>query len=252
MSQLNPAATTAGDLVTAALNLAGVLGTGQTAAVEDNNDSWAMMQWMLQEWERKRWLVYALSTVSVISTGALSYTLGPGGSLDTGANSFRPDKIESAFLRQLTQSQPNQIDYPLEILQSKEDYNKIALKSLVSFPSAIFYDPQWPAGFVYAWPIPQANIYGIYVTVKNALPYKFPTLATVLAIPYEYYNAIVFNLAIRLRAKYQIPSFQGDTLPGLAKDALNTLRGGNTAIARLSVGEIAGTHNYNIFSDRFY
>lgn len=251
MTQLDPANTTIGDLVLASLKLAGVIGVGQTASAEDSNDAWALAQWMLQEWQRKRWLIYALATFSFTSTGALSYTLGPGANFNTGADSFRPDKIESAFLRQIAQASPNQVDYPLEILQSKEDYNRIRLKSLTSFPTTIFYDPQWPLGVVYPWPVASSALYSIFVTIKVQTPFKFAALATVLNIPYEYYNAIVTNLAIRLRAKYSIPSFPGDMLPGLAKDALNTLRGGNTAIARLQVGNLGQSGRYNIFSDRF-
>lgn len=252
MSALDPANTTMGDLVLSALKMAGVIGVGQTPSAEDSNDTWAMCQWMLEEWQRKRWLVYALTTLNVVSTGALAYSLGPAGDLNTGAGTIRPDKIESAFLRQLTQSQPNQVDYPLEILQAKEDYNKIALKTLASFPTCVFYDPQWPLGQLYAWPVPQASIYGLYVTVKTPMPYRFATLATVFVIPYEYYNAIIMNLAIRLRARYTIPSFAGDPLPGLAKDSLNAIRGGNTAIARLSVAHLSRGGLYNIYSDRFY
>lgn len=252
MSQIDPAATTLGDLVLAALKESGALGLGQTATAENTSDAWARCQWMLQEWERKRWVVFCLSTFSVISTGALAYSVGPGGAIDTGVASFRPDKIEYAFIRQLTNSQPNQIDYPLEILQSKEDYDRIALKSLSSFPSAIFYDPQWPLGQAYAWPVPQSAIYGLYLTVKAALPYKFAALNTVFNIPFEYYNAILYNLALRLRSLFSIPTYPGDMLPGLARDALNTIRGANTAIARLSTGDVNKSGNYNIFSDRFY
>lgn len=252
MSQLDPAATSIGDLVLASAKLAGLVGVGQTLSAGDTQDIWALLQWMLQEWARKRWLIYALVTFNVTSTGAQSYTLGPGGNIDTGVNSFRPDKIESAFLRQLTQSQPNQIDYPLEILQAKEDYNRIALKQLNSFPTTIFYDPQWPLGVVYPWPVAQSAIYGIFVTIKIPISFKFAALADVVTLPYEYFNAITLQGALRVRAKYQIPSFPGDMLPGLAKDALNTLRGGNTAIARLSLSDVAGPGLYNIFSDRYY
>lgn len=252
MTQLDPSATTANDIIIAAMKLAGALGIGNNASPTNINDGWAHLQWMLQEWERKRWLVYCLQTYSKVSTGAQSYTLGPNGDLDTGASSVRPDKIESAFLRQLTQAPPNQIDYPLEIIEAKEDYNRIALKTLQSFPSMVFYDPQWPLGRVYAWPVPQSAIYGLYVTIKAQLPYKFAALATVFNIPFEYYNAIVFNLAMRFRTLYSIPSFPGDMLGGQAKDALNAIRGANTAIARLQTPDVNNSGRYNIFSDRFY
>lgn len=252
MSALEPANTSVQDICLAALNEAGVVGFGQTALQQQTLDAWARLQWMLQEWARKRWLIYHDVTKLVVSTGALSYTVGPGGDIDTGATSSRPDKIESAFLRQITQSQPNQIDYPLELLQSMEDYNRIALKQLTSFPTAVFYDPGFPLGNLYPWPVPQSSIYSIGITLKEQLPTVFSSLSITFSLPYEYYSAMVYNLALRLRTRYQIPGFPGDTLPGRAKDSLNVLRGANTAIARLTTAGINRPGQYNIFNDRFY
>lgn len=252
MSALQPSGTTLADVVSAALSECGAMGQGQTPTAADLNKAWARLQWMLQEWERKRWLVYHLSTYNITSTGAVSYTMGPGGDIDTGAGSVRPAKIESAYLRQLTQSQPNQIDYPLEILQSMEDYNRISLKQLKSFPSTIFLDADWPLARVYAWPVPQANIYGLFVTVLAQLPASFAVAAAKFVLPFEYYSAMLYNLAWRLRSLYQIPSFPGDPLPGMAKNSLNVLRGANTAIARLQLPDLGRPLLYNIFSDRFY
>lgn len=252
MTTLDPVNTTVGDICLSALQEAGVVGFGQTALGGQLVEAQARLQWMLQQWARKRWLIFHLVTLNVVSTGALSYTVGPGGQIDTGVGSSRPDKIESAFLRQLTQSQPNQIDYPLELLQSMEDYNRIALKQLKSFPSIAFYDPAMPLGNLFAWPVPQPTIYGVYITVKAQLPTVFANAAVKFALPYEYYAAMLYNLAIRLRTRYQIPSFPGDSLPGQARDSLATLRGANTAIARLTTGDLNQPGQYNIFSDRFY
>lgn len=252
MSDLDPVNTTVGDICQAALKEAGVVGFQQSALAGQITEAQARLQWMLQEWARKRWLIYHLVTLDVTSTGATSYTMGPGGDIDTGVGSSRPDKIESAFLRQLTQSQPNQIDYPLELLQSMEDYNRIALKELKSFPSVVFYDPDFPLGKLFVWPVAQANIYGVFVTVKAQLPTVFVNQAVKFALPYEYFSAMVYNLAIRMRTRYQIPSFPGDALPGMAKNSLNVLRGANTAIARLTTGDLNQPGLYNIFSDRFY
>lgn len=253
VSPLTPAATSIGDLIRAAMQDAGVIGIGQTPVQDEVNDAWARLQWMLQTWERKRWLVFHLKTYLLTSTGATSYTVGPGGDFDTGVGSVRPEKLERAFLRQLTQSQPNQIDYPLELLQSMEDYSRIALKTLVSFPTTVFYDSGWPLGTVYFWPVPQASIYAGAIVVREQLPNQFTALTTTIELPYEYYQAIVKNLAMQLRAKYQIPSFAGDVLPGQAKDALNVLRPANAQIARLSSpADLNRPGIYNIFSDRFY
>lgn len=349
MSAIDPSSTTAGDLVVQALKEAGVLGVGQTALAEDASDGLARLNWMLQEWERKRWLVYHLVTLGINpTTGAESYTVGPNGQINTSiqstwgaqgvslvvagagyavgdtirlsggspsngagilltvtqvnagavvdwvvselgsyvmplpasftqvatsgagvgarfnlpiwqvvesialAGSVRPMRLESAFLRQIQNTQPNQVDYPLQIIQSREDYNRIRLKSLVSFPNSIFYDSDWPLGSIFPWPVPSANIYAVYVSVLQQLA-SFTNLSARINVPYEYYNAIVTNLALRLRSKYGISASPGDPLPGNAKNALNVLRGANTQIATLQVPAGLGRAGiYNIFSDTFY
>ena len=253
MSQLLPDSTTVGDLINAAMTECGAIGVGQMPTQQDTSNAWARLQWMLQEWERKRWLVYQLVTLLLPSTGLQSYSVGPGGYYDTGAGSARPDKIEAAFLRQYQGGGVNPVDYPLELLISMEDYSRLTLKTLSSWTQCVFYDPGWPLGALYPWPIPTANIYGVGIVVKQQLPTKFATLATQISLPYEYYNAIVMNLAIRLRSMFSIGTYPGDPLPGLAKDSLNALRGANTKISRLTMPEqLTRPGLYNIFSDRSY
>lgn len=254
-------------------------GVGQTPLAEDISDAKARLQWMVQQWQRKRWFIYHLVTYSCIAKpdpkgqfqGKQAYTVGPGGDFNTNLrwNAFteeysgnfgssypvsaRPNRIESAFLRQLTMSQPNQIDYPLTQMFSREDYNRIALKGLSSFPGYFFYDTSWDMGLLYPWPIPQANIYEVHISCREQLPPEFAQAANVLDIPYEYYNAMVLQLALRLRPKYGIYAQQGDTLQGQAKDALNTLRKSNFQIARIQMpGDLVRPQLYNIFSDRMY
>lgn len=265
MSTLTPTATTVDDLCKEALKEAGVVGVGQTAKAEDIVDTWTRLQWMLQQWQVKRFMVYHLITIVWTSTGAQSYTIGPGGSFNADFNADfstsatggilanRPDKIESAFARQLNAPGGIPVDFPLELLQSFEDYNRIALKGLTSFPGAVFYDPSWPLGTLYLYPIPQASIYAIGITIKEQLPVSFPSLAAKLVLPFEYYNLILYSLAWRLRSRYQIPTFQGDPLPGLVKDAEAAVRGANTALARLQMpNSLTRPGLYNIFSDRSY
>lgn len=354
MAQFDPTATTASDLATAALKECGAIGVGQTPLAEDITEAITRMQWLLQEWARKRWLVWVLQTLSIVSTGVQSYSVGPGGQIDTnqvnawglqsvgpvlgglgyavgdqvtlaafpvptvgwtrpvvqvlavsglgaiteymvvnpgvvpgplptsftqasttgsgsGATwsvpvwallavpflalgpSVRPARLESAYLRQLTESQPNLIDYPLQLVQSREDYNKIALKTLTSFPGYAYYESSWPLGQLFPWPVPQANIYSINISVMGPLPSAFATQNAVVSMPFEYFSAIVYNLALRLRPKYQLPALAGDPLPGMAKNALNTIRGANLQIARLVLpADLIRNGIYNIFSDRFY
>lgn len=248
---VDPTETTIGDLCQAAMKECGAIGVGQTALADDINDAWARAQFMLMQWERKRWLVYHLKRYSIISTGQISYTIGPGGELDTGPNTTRPNRIASAFVRQMY-GQINPVDYQLQILQSMEDYNWITLKSLHAGPGeAVFLDTDWPLGHVYVWPIPQAHIYEIHITVYETLPYRYAVPATPFELPYEYYGAILYNLAVRLRPKYRLGTYPGDHLPGMARDSLAVLRAGQTQIAKLRMPNTLRRRGlYNIFSDR--
>lgn len=240
--------TTPQSLISLSLRAAGILGVGQTALAEDNNDAFDVMNAMLGVWNRKRWLIWHLIDVAVTSTGAMSYTVGPGGDF----NIPRPDRLEAAFFRQIVSSQPNQVDYPLEILEAREDYNDIALKSLVSWPQYIFYDSAFPLGSVYPWPVPQASIFELHLTLKDTLV-QFSTLTQSINLPPEYTEAIWTNLTARLCGIY--PGAQlNPIVAALAKSSMETIRGANTQIPQLRMpSNVAGSGaKYNIFSDQSY
>ena len=232
------------DIIKLALKDIGVLGVGQTPLAEDTNDSFTRLNQMLAQWNRKRWLIYHLTTHGLTSTGATSYTVGPGGDYDIP----RPDKIESAFFRQLVQSQPNQIDYPLEQLFSREDYNNISLKSLTSFSSYYFYDSGYPLGTLYPWPVPQASIYAVHITVKSVLT-EFTSLTQDIDFPPEYMAALEWNLAQRLAIGYGKPV--PPDVKAMAVDSLNVLRSSNYQIARLIIPRsLIRPGVYNPYSDQ--
>lgn len=238
--------TTVLTIVNQALKMSGVLGVGQTALPEDSSDAFLQINMMLSQWQRKRWLVWTLDTYSKVSTGALSYTVGPGGDYDIP----RPDRLEDAYFRQLVTSQPNQIDYPLTIIPSREDYNQIALKELQTFPMFIYYESSNPLGRIYPWPVPQASTYSVFITVKTALA-RFTSLSQTIAMPPEYEAAIMWNLAVRLRPMYQLP--EDMQITKLAKDALNVIRNANAQVPTLRMPrDLMRDGLYNIFSDQTY
>lgn len=239
--------TTPRDIIQLALKSSGVLGVGQTALAEDINDGFAFLNQMIAQWAQKRWLVYALSTYSTVSTGAQTYTVGPGGVFDI---SPRPDRIESAYFRQLVQSTPNQVDYPLRLISARETYNRISIKMLTSFPSVFFYESAYPLGLFYPYPLAQASIYSLFISVKTVIS-QFTSLSQTIALPPEYEAAMHYNLAIRLAAAYQIAP--REDVRALAKDALAVLRGSNTQLALLQMpNSLVRPGPYNPYSDQTY
>lgn len=243
------AVTSAADIVRLALKDAGVLGVGQSANAEDTNDVFDTMNLMLAQWSIKRWLVFHLLDMSVVSTGAISYTVGPGGDINTGSIQ-RPDRLENGcFFRQLiTSSSPNQIDYRLEILESREDYSRIGLKQLSTISQYIFYDPAMPLGVIYPWPVPSAVRYEIHIAVKDQLQ-QFANLADTINLPNQYKAALRYNLGATIRPLYQMPP--DPTLTMLALTSLNVIKNSNAQIPRLRIPVRIGRGGvYNVFSDR--
>lgn len=234
--------TTARDLITLALFDAGVFGTGQTPAALDINNGLIRLNDMLAQWQRNRWLIWCDKDVSLPMTGAVYYTIGAGQQFNTP----RPDRIESAFIRQLTPAQPNSPDWPLQIIQSMEAYSTIRLKQLGSFPNYVFYESSFPYGKIYPWPLP-SNLYSLHLIVKEQLQ-SFANLNVVYNMPAEYQRAIRFNLQDEFLSAYRLPP--DDKLSARAAAALNVIRNANAQIPVLRVPpELGRPGLYNVFTD---
>jgi hypothetical protein len=223
--------TTPLDLINMALKCSGVLGVGQTAMAEDTTDALRICNQMLSQWQRKRWLIWHLADVAVTLGSASTYTVGLGGDF----NVARPDRIEAAFLRQIVNATAYQPDWPIPVIDNREDYNRVALKSAPGLPFYVFYDPAYPLGILHTQPAAQTNFYELHISVKEQIG-QFANLTTVIALPPEYEEAIQYNLAVRLRPMYQLPP--EPTITALALTALNTLRNANTAIPRLQIPSV--------------
>jgi|SRR5579862_9457508 len=277
---------TTGDLITFTLRLSNVNGQGQTPSAQDSNDGLTLLQSLMASWQRRRWLVWDLADTSVISTGAMSYTVGPGGDFSI----TRPDKIDSAFARMLPGSSqgiggdfsidfsndfningglitvipgwnlptspvglapgtywddggilaltpgqpplsqgsgPTFIDYPLAIISAREEYNRIAIKGLSTFPSAAFYDAAFPTGSVYFWPVPPAGQFELHIATKGVLP-VYTTLTDDLNLPPEYVEALIWTLAVRFAVMFGTAPMPAHV--GAMQQALSVLRMANVQI----------------------
>ena len=243
--------TTVNDVITEAWRKSGVLGLGQTMDGGDLVSGLADFNDMVSQWNTMRWMVWDLVTMSFTSTGAASYTVGPAGNFNVAV---RPDRIESAFQRQLVQPTGLNVDTPLEIIPSREEYNRLSLKSLISFGLYVYYDNAYPTGTLFLYPTPNATIYQIWISFKNALPvFTAQTIGTTLSIPPHYIAALKFNLAKRYRQAYGKGLRPDPELNGLAKSALEIVKQSNLAIPELVIPKVLviQSSGYNILSDAF-
>jgi hypothetical protein len=235
-----------------ALRAAGVLGVGQTALAQDMTDTFDVLNGMMGQWNTDRWLIYQELDVSVVTTGQMSYTIGPGAT-DIVTNE-RVDRLESAYFRQFVDTIPGQnyVDFPLRIINSHEDYAQITLKELTSWPYGVFLDSGNPIGTIYPYPIPlQNSTYELHLIIKQRLA-QFVSLVQSINLPLEYIEPLWTNLALRLGAIYP-----GVVLPpiveALAKATLSKIRTANTQIPAMRMPQtLVRPPLYNIYSGQTY
>ena len=222
---------TVGELLTNALVDGGIVGIDESIEQPILNRALKQYNWLISQWSRKRWLNYRIQDYAITSTGAQSYTVGLGQTVNINP---RPDRLEYAFVRflNLNTAGPPQfpVDIPIDIIQSHEDYSRITVKTIGTLPWRVFYDPKWPIGELLFWPVPQQSIYEMHVGFKAVLV-RASSLQSAINYPPEYEAAFNWCLATRFRVSYQLPP--DPEVNSLARDALNTIREANAAMGTL-------------------
>ncbi len=217
--------TTPSSLITSALKKCGILGVGQTALPEDLNDAFNDLKGMLAQWSERSLIVYHLVDYNIQCSGNQSYKIGLTGNIIVPE---RPSKIEAALLRSNLSAS---IDYPLKIISAQQDYNNIAYKNTVGVSQYLYYDAAYPNGVIYLYPVPSSQ-YELHIFVKDELG-KNLDLTTPINLPEEYYEAILYNLCVRIASGYQITLLPSILL--LASTSLNTIKTSNLQIPLLQM-----------------
>lgn len=240
----SPLPTTPRDIINLALKTANVLGVGQTASAEDTNDCFNVLNMMVAQWQRRRYMVYQLIDQALQATGQQSYTVGPGGDF----NMPRPSKLEFAYFRQ-NAGTPLPVDYPLEILRAREDYSRISIKTLNAFPQFAFYDAGNPLGNLFVWPIPN-NQYEIHIVVMQQIQ-QFVNLSDQIVLPPEYKAALMWNLTMKLYPLYGLPV--NEAVKAEAETAMRIIEQANAQIPVLQMpAALRGrSGTFNVYGD-FY
>lgn len=122
----------------------------------------------------------------------ISYTYGVGGNL----NSIRPDTIVNQWIYDTVAG----IRYPLKQVSDWE-YNWITLNTIGSIPKVIYYDPQFPLGVLYIYPVAGGSNYQLNIESKKPMA-QFATTASSMNLPGEYYEELVMLLADELSVEY--------------------------------------------------
>lgn len=225
------------DIIKLALKVSGVNGVGQGPSDEDVNDAFDILNSILSEWQISRWSVYDLVDVSLTSTAALSYTVGPTG--DFVFPGQRPDKIDAAFARLIATGADSYL-YPF---MSREGYDRVPVKSAPGIPESFFYDAaNGPVGTIFIYPVPPAT-YSLHVQAKASLG-QFAALTDTVTLPRPYVTAMLWELAVAMR-----PLFQMEPDAVITAKAVNAMRVLGGSIAQVpQVVQAAPSNRAGVYS----
>jgi len=243
---------TANDLIRAAMRLIQVSAVDTDLTASELQDGLESLNRMLDSWSADELTLYQVIREQFpLVSGQNPYTMGYGGDFNTS----RPMKIVDAYLVLNNGSIP--VSYPMQVL-GYDDYNAVRLKTLsTNFPNYIYYQPSFPIAQVYIYPIFAPNDPSTqgpaYINLTSWKPFDMILDPTAyMEYPPSYWEAIVFNLAVRIAEEYQFDL--RPTTVQLAVNALKRVKRLNqrtvtlqTDVALMNTSQL----RYNIYSDGY-
>lgn len=163
-SSTPPQSFTIGDLILDSLIETGAVSPGE--GLDDDADlaQWALRKsnYMFDIWNARRPFVYSyLFGLYTMVAGLSPHTIGNSGAatFDTSPNP-RPVDIVSASLLLNGSSGPSTVDQPITIHRDNGAWwAAMQTKSIeTNVPTDLYYDPTYPDGSLYFWPVPNAQM----------------------------------------------------------------------------------------------
>jgi len=239
---------TAQQLLSRANSLVGVLGTGEVMSAEVGQDSLAILNGLLDNWQTQRLTLPASQReVFTFTSNTSTYSIGPTGTWNT----TRPVSIDAMAVLSLTAT-PN-FEIPVAPLDD-QSYDALTIKGLTApFPYNYYYNATTPNASIFVYPTPtDASNYQAVLYTPTQLT-TFATLATSVTMAPGYYRALYYNVAIELGLAFQ----RSDISPlimKLAADSLQDIKRLNLEPLDLQSGApLPGTGGiYSIYADTNY
>lgn len=183
--------------IAASLRKLNVLAAGQTPSVEDYDNGTLAFNALIGQYRALGMPLWARNTYSfspVLNT--VNYNIGTGQTLNTPY----PVRMLQAF----RQDSGNTTKIQMEVVPN---YNfNLFPTSSGGMPIQLTYQPKVNFGTISLWPTPDATAVTSTVTIVYQRPTEYMGgLNDTLDMPEEWYNAIIYNLAVLLAPEWGIP-----------------------------------------------
>lgn len=200
---------------------------GVTPTTTQRNNALQMFNYLVTAWQAHGMQIWCQKTHSgALTASNADYTVGSGGDY----NIQRPLSIQHAYLRN-TANDPDS-DQEVRII-SREEYIEIPVKLETGVPNVLYYDPQYDVpgansgatakGMIFLHPVPDATTASNYTLgfVYTRPIQDFSGLTDSIDFPQEWYNALMWNLALALTFSYDVPAQKRADISKMAKDSLD-------------------------------
>src|SRR3990167_9410344 len=219
---------TGADFLTAAMAELNLYSAGDVPSGDDIALALLLANEVLDAWNGDEHALYTAQFSSFTLTPSLQpHTIGLTANSPTFAvTTNRPSRILGANLV-LNTSTPN-TNVPL-LIRDRNWWLNVRVPTLTSgIPTDLYYEPDWPNGSIYLWPVP-TTAYGIQLEIDTLVPAI--TLVGTLTLPPGYQQAFRLTVAESLVAPFGVP--MPATLPRRAMEARARCWGHNDVIPRL-------------------
>lgn len=234
---------TAGDQITRALRLLGVLAEGEVPTAEMANDALVTMNQMIDSWNTERLSVYnTIDQVFNWEPGEITRHLGPTGEFV----GLRPVQLDdSTYFRD---PQTN-VSYGIKFI-NQQQYDGIAVKTVTStYPQVMWINMEFPNISMTVYPKPNRLLEWHFISVQElSQPAK---LTTTLHFPPGYMRAFAYNLAMELAPEYGIePAPQVQRIAMTSKRNLKRINNPDDVMA-LPYAIVATRQRFNVYAGNY-
>lgn len=167
----------------------GVMGEGNGLSAADANFLLGKLNRLLDNWNGERAAVYASAFNSFTLTPALSpHTIGPTAA--TFTMTIRPVELVSCALILTGGSLP--IYLPMAVRDNQWWADQTVPTLSTSIPTDVYYQPDWPLGKLYFWPVPDT---AYQVDLETRVLLASVALDTTISLPPGYRDALTLSVA---------------------------------------------------------
>jgi hypothetical protein len=214
------------DIINRAGRAAHILASGEQFVFADANDALMMANGMLDSWNAQRNLIFVIQRqVFNLVSGQQTYQFGPGGA---DFNTARPPRIDGYGVISLANPQQ-----PLELPLGSatfQQWQAVPVKGITgALPTMVWDDNSFPFRNINLWPIP--NVSTLQIAFYTWTQLNFLAIANSYSFPPGYYEALVYNLAVRMAIEW--PGELTPQLTAAAGQALATIKTMNAPIIDL-------------------